>query len=117
MGKRNFKSPLQREASSITFISPAALSRDEKSGVILEGTYVESSPNNFDENKLDFKFSDDKGNMTVINAGGNLGWAMQPINIGDYVQVSYNGKKEITKGKMAGRMAHDFKVLVDKQEE
>jgi len=117
MGKRNFKSPLQKEASSITFISPAALSRDEKSGVILEGTYVESSPNNFDENKLDFKFSDDKGNMTVINAGGNLGWSMEAINIGDYVQVSYNGKKEITKGKMAGRMAHDFKVLVDKPEE
>jgi hypothetical protein len=116
MGKRNFKSPLQKEARSITFISPASLAKDEKSGVILEGTYVESSPNTFNEKKLDFKFSDDKGNMTVINAGGNLGWAMEAINVGDFVQVSYNGKKEIAKGKMAGRMAHDFKVLVDKPE-
>lgn len=117
MGKRNFKSPLQKEARSITFISPSSLAKEEKLGVILEGTYVESSPNTYDENKLDFKFSDDKGNMTVINAGGNLGFQMDSIDVGDYVQVSYNGKKEIVKGKYEGRMAHDFKILVDKPEE
>ena len=47
---------------------------------------------------------------------GNLGYQMERINAGDFVQISYEGKKKIESGKMEGRMAHNFKVLVDKPE-
>ena len=42
---------------------------------------------------------------------------MKLVNEGDFVQISYNGKKEITKGKMKGIQAHNFEVLRDEEEE
>ena len=117
MGKRNFK-PVDAGASlgSITFIRPSKLAEESRTGVILEGTFVESLPNQFDSNKLDYKFTDEKGGMIVLNGAGNLGFKMKNVNAGDYVQISYNGKKEIAKGKMKGTMAHNFEVLRDEEE-
>ena len=117
MAKRNFK-PVDEGASlgSITFIRPSRLAEEGKTGVILEGTFVESIPNQFDNEKLDYKFTDEKGGMIVINGAGNLGFKMKNVNAGDYVQISYNGKKEISKGKMKGIKAHNFEVLRDEGE-
>jgi len=117
MAKRNFK-PVDAGASlgSITFIRPSKLAEEEKTGIILEGTYVESIPNQFDDKKSDYKFTDEKGGMIVLNGAGNLGFKMKNINAGDFVQISYNGKKEISKGKMKGVMAHNFEVLRDEEE-
>ena len=107
--KRNFVSPI--DAGNIEFIRPSKL---EKPGVLIEATFVESLPNAFDNNKLDYKFSGDKGKTIILNGAGNLGYQMERINAGDFVQISYEGKKKIESGKMEGRMAHNFKVLVDK---
>ena len=117
MAKRNFK-PVDGNASlgSITFIRPSKLAEEETRGVILEGTFVESLPNQFNSEKSDYKFSDEKGNMIVLNGAGNLGFKMKTVNAGDFVQISYNGKKEITKGKMKGVQAHQFEVLRDEAE-
>jgi hypothetical protein len=38
------------------------------------------------------------------------------INAGDFVQIKYQGKKKIGKGKMEGRLAHSFEVLRDEVE-
>jgi hypothetical protein len=97
--KRNFVSPI--DAGNIEFIRPSKL---EKPGVLI------------DNNKLDYKFSGDKGKTIILNGAGNLGYQMERINAGDFVQISYEGKKKIESGKMEGRMAHNFKVLVDKPE-
>ena len=117
MGKRNFK-PVDAGSSlgSITFIRPSQLAEENRTGVVVEGTYVESIPNQFDDKKSDYKFTDEKGSMIIINGAGNLGFKMKNINAGDYVQISYNGKKEIAKGKMKGTMAHNFEVLRDEEE-
>ena len=117
MAKRNFK-PVDAGASlgSITFIRPSKLAEENKTGIILEGTYVESIPNQFDDKKSDYKFTDEKGGMIVLNGAGNLGFKMKNVNAGDFVQISYNGKKEISKGKMKGVMAHNFEVLRDEEE-
>ena len=117
MAKRNFK-PVDSKSSlgSITFIRPSKLAEENKTGIILEGTYVESIPNQFDDKKSDYKFTNEKGGMIVLNGAGNLGFKMKNINAGDFVQISYNGKKEISKGKMKGVMAHNFEVLRDEEE-
>tara|TARA_R100001132_G_C3196099_1_gene45741 strand:+ start:63 stop:416 length:354 start_codon:yes stop_codon:yes gene_type:complete len=117
MAKRNFK-PVDANASlgSITFIRPSKLAEEKKTGIILEGTFVESLPNQFDSAKSDYKFTDEKGNIIVLNGAGNLGFKMKNVNAGDFVQISYNGKKEISKGKMKGVMAHQFEVLRDEEE-
>jgi hypothetical protein len=84
MAKRNFK-PVDAGASigSITFIRPSRLAEEKKTGVVLEGTFVESLPNQFDNNKLDYKFTDEKGGLIVLNGAGNLGFKMKNINAGD----------------------------------
>ena len=117
MAKRNFK-PVDAGASlgSITFIRPAKLAEEKRTGVVVEGTFVESIPNQFDDKKSDYKFTDEKGGMIVLNGAGNLGFKMKNVNAGDFVQISYNGKKEISKGKMKGIMAHNFEVLRDEEE-
>ena len=107
--KRNFVSPI--EAGNIEFIRPSKL---EKPGVLVEATFVESLPNSFDSNKLDYKFSSEKGKTIILNGAGNLGYQMDRVNAGDFVQIRYEGKKKIETGKMEGLMAHNFKVLVDK---
>ena len=118
MGKRNFK-PVDAGASlgSITFIRPSKLAEENRTGVIVEGTYVESIPNQFDDKKSDYKFTDEKGSLIIINGAGNLGFKMKNVNAGDFVQISYNGKKEIKSGKMKGIKAHNFEVLRDEEEE
>tara|TARA_R110000824_G_scaffold17339_5_gene70569 strand:+ start:4975 stop:5328 length:354 start_codon:yes stop_codon:yes gene_type:complete len=117
MAKRNFK-PVDAGASlgSITFIRPALLAKEERTGIVVEGTYVESLPNQFDDKKSDYKFTDEKGGVTILNGAGNLGFKMKNVNAGDFVQISYNGKKEIKSGKMKGTMAHNFEVLRDEAE-
>ncbi len=109
--KRNWVSPI--ETGNIEFIRPSKL---EKPGILLEATFVESLPNAFDNNKLDYKFSADKGKTIILNGAGNLGYQMERVNAGDFVQISYEGKNKIEKGKMEGRMAHSFKVRIDKPE-
>ena len=54
--------------------------------------------------------------MIIFNGSGNLGFKMKNINAGDFVQISYNGKKEIKSGKMKGIKAHNFEVLRDEAE-
>jgi hypothetical protein len=113
---RKWKVPESRakalDGKGLTFIRPSQLAEEAVKGVILEGTYLESLPNPFDNEKLDFKFSDlKKGNTIILNGAGNLGYQMKGISEGSVVQISYNGKKEIKAGMMKGRMAHDFSVL------
>ncbi len=111
MGKRNFKSP--REMANTTYINPAKL---EAKGVILEGTYIEATPNRFGDGKFDYKFSDEKGNTIVLNGAGNIAWEMKPINVGDFVRINYKGRTKIAKGTFQGKMAHTFEVLRDEIE-
>ena len=117
MAKRNFK-PVDSKSSlgSITFIRPSILATENRTGVIVEGTFVESLPNQFDKEKLDYKFTDEAGNMIVLNGAGNLSYKMKLVNAGDFVQISYNGKREIKSGKMKGIKAHNFEVLRDEEE-
>lgn len=108
--ERTFALPEGREESQVEFIRPARLHEDGFTGVVLEGTYVESQPNPFNTDKLDFKFELDDGRIKVINGAGNLGYKMSFINAGDYVQVEYEGKQDITKGDYKGKKAHNFEV-------
>jgi len=110
--KREFKRPGGESGAGIEFVRPSKLAEDDFKGVILEGTFLETLPNHYDETKLDFKFEKEDGTTIVINGAGNLGFRMKSVSPGDFCQVSYDGKKEITKGKMKGKEAHNFDVLI-----
>ena len=120
MTERVFKKPQDAQGdtvSSIEFLRASELFNQTEEGLrdigapILEGTFVDSMPNKYNAQKLDFKFEKEDGTMIVLNGAGNLGHNMKLVNVGDYVQVIYNGKQEIKKGNYAGTLAHNFEVL------
>lgn len=106
--EKNWKKP---GSDDLDFIRPSELAKTGVTGVIVEGLFLESRPNHFDESKLDFKFEKDDGSVVVINGAGNLNHRMKNVNPGDYCRVEYQGKKLIESGKMKGKEAHNFEVL------
>ncbi|MBV6514175.1 MAG: hypothetical protein FMNOHCHN_03765 [Ignavibacteriaceae bacterium] len=107
---RKFKPAV--EGTGIRFIKPGDLAEAKTTGVILEGTYMGAIPNNYDNTKNDYKFLDDNGQEVVINSTGSLAYQMKNVPVGSIVQITYEGMSKLTKGKMKGKEAHNFKVLV-----
>ncbi len=58
MTERQWRRPGEEggERKNIEFKRPSQLAKDGFKGVLVEGTFVESFPNKFDENKLDYNF-------------------------------------------------------------
>jgi hypothetical protein len=85
-------------------------------GDAVQGELIALLPSKFDDKKLDYKLEevDDTGAKTgktiVINAAGNLGSRMSNVGLGSLVRIVYLGQSKITKGKMAGKLAHNFDV-------
>lgn len=111
-----FRSASKPEAT-IRYVSATKLAEEGKTGVVAEGRYIGSIKNRFD--KEDFKIEsisetapDGSPLLIVVNAGGNLAYRMSSIKVGDLIQVVYEGQSKIKDGKWAGKMSHQFDVLV-----
>lgn len=100
-----------KAGDSINYIRPSKLSEEGKTGLILEGEYLGPVLNSMSE-KNDYKFKTEDG-IAVINNTGGLQVRMEQIDPGTLVQIHYNGKTEIQNGKMKGKQAHNFVVLVE----
>lgn len=111
MSERNFVRP-EGSLPPLEFIRPSKLFEDGVKGLILEGEFVGKVPNSFDESKSDFKFKTEDNRTVIINSSGSLAYRMRDIEPGTLLQVHYNGKEEIKSGKMKGKQAHNFDVLV-----
>lgn len=90
----------------------------EEGEVLVEGVYLGTYPNKYNADKPNFKFKDGvTGDIKVVNTAGHLHYLMVETNeapqVGDYLQVVYQGKEKITKGTFAGKEAHKFEVLRD----
>lgn len=99
------------ESGNLTFIRPSKLTEEDVDSVLVEGTFIESMPNHYDNSRDDFKLEKEDGSAVVINGAGNLGYRMKLVSPGDYIQIIYRGKQEITSGKMKGREAHTFDIM------
>ena len=108
--KREFKKV--GAENSLSFIKASTLAEEGVKGVVLEGEYIGAIKNNFDENKSDYKFKKDDGSIVIVNSTGSLAHQMAKVEVGSYVRLEYDGKKTLTSGKMKGKMAHMFTVLV-----
>lgn len=110
--ERVWKKPEEDVVGELEFIRPSKLGDEHVDKVLLEGTFIESIPNHFDNTKNDFKFEKLDGGTVILNGAGNLGYRMRSIDPGQIVQITYRGMQEIQNGKMKGRLAHNFDVLV-----
>lgn len=106
---RKMKPVSGMEGAGITFIRPSKLEGPQT--LVSEGLYLGSTPNNFDDDKSDYKFENADGTVCVINGAGNLGYQMGKVAVNSIVTVHYKGKQKIKKGKLAGKESHNFEVL------
>lgn len=84
----------------------------EAGEMLVDGTYVKSFDGKFG---IQYEYMQEDGGIVVLNSAGALNNAMQYVNPGARIQVTYMGQKDITKGKFAGKQFHDFQVAVDKE--
>lgn len=113
MGAREFKKPEGMPAGGeIRFVRPSELANEAFTGVVVEGEFVEAVPNPLDDTKNDFKFVTEEGETVIVNHSGSLAYRMKFVSPGDFCQVNYLGKSEIKSGRMKGKSAHNFEVLV-----
>lgn len=94
-------------AVGIEFIRPSRLAESKKTGVVLEGYFEGTVPNQL-TGKEDFKFTKEDGGAAVINHSGHLAALMKALKVenGNYVRVSYLGKEDY-KGKPSHRFQLD----------
>lgn len=82
-----------------------------EAGTEIVGRYEGSLVNKYDETKLDYKLRTEDGTLIIFAECANLKRDFALVNEGELVMVQYNGKKNITKGRLAGKSVQDFKVL------
>lgn len=80
----------------------------ERISGVLKNTFVSEK---FGKNN--FVLSQQDGTEVIITDAGNLGSRMTEVPMGAYVEIEYNGKSKMTKGKWAGTPAHNFTVQYD----
>jgi len=116
MSERQFVRPdgTVPAAKNIKFIKAKELAEQGVEGVVLEGTFTGTSPNHFNEDKNDFRFETEDGGIAVINEAGTLGYRIREVSVGDYCRDEYYGMNPIDDGKMKGKAAHAWEVLIAK---
>ena len=97
---------------SLIILRPAKLAEEGVTGTVAEGIYEGSVQNKFDETKLDYKVRAENNDLYIINSTGSLAKQMLSANPGDYVVINYDGKTEITSGKLKGKSVHRFEVFI-----
>lgn len=85
----------------------------KKGQVLVYGKYIGRSPNKFGKENFDFKPVE--GGATVcLNHSGHLAYLIETYcNVGDVVQVVYNGKQKLDKGPYKGKESHQFELSVE----
>lgn len=96
---------------NVSFVRFNKLEADGTTGVVAEGIYEGTVPNNFDEGKVDYKVRAENGDLTILNTVGSLKTQMEKIEPGAYVRISYLGKAAMKGGKFAGKLSH--RVIVE----
>lgn len=117
MAKRTFKLKKKISGGSVTYRKWA----EWEEGDVLIGKYIGQKEDQYQKPNwmlkvLDAQFMDtDLGEELIdktigLNSAGQLDKAMEQIEEGQIVQVTYNGTSEIERGKFKGKDAHVIEV-------
>ena len=82
----------------------------EVGDVLVKGEYCREIMGKFG---VQYEFLNEDGEIHVLNGSGQLKYKMDFIREGDKIQITYEGEVELTKGAMAGKSAHQFKIMRD----
>lgn len=111
-GESNGKILVLRSGKMITIDNGSKSEAELASGTSVTGTYAGSTPNKFDESRVDYNLRGEDGTLIILAQTASLANQFSKVNLGDLVQVTYNGKKNITRKNGAKASMHDFVVAV-----
>lgn len=104
---------LPSENGTLNFVRPSKLGTEAVNTIVAAGIYEGTVPNNFDEEKPDYKVRAANGDLTIINTCASLAKQFEKVRPGSYVELTYLGKKKIEDGKYKGKESHSFVVAID----
>lgn len=79
-------------------------------GTVVTGIYNGSTPNKFDETRVDYNLRGNDGTLIILAQTASLANQFGKVSQGELVQVTYNGKRSITRKNGAKAEMHDFVV-------
>lgn len=79
-------------------------------GTAVTGVFTGTTPNKFDEAKVDYNLRGDDGTLIILAQTATLKSQMSKVSVGELVQITYNGSREITRKNGAKAQMHDFAV-------
>jgi len=80
------------------------------SGTVLTGVFNGSTPNKYEENRVDYSLREEDGTLVILAETAALKQQLGSVNVGELVQITYKGKREITRKNGAKAEMHDFAV-------
>ena len=101
-----------RSGKLITIENGKKSEAELSAGTSVTGTYAGSTPNKFDENRVDYNLRGEDGTLIILAQTASLANQFSKVSVGDLVQVTYNGKKNITRKNGAKAQMHDYMVAV-----
>jgi hypothetical protein len=81
-----------------------------EAGTTVTGVYAGATPNKFDENRSDYNLRGEDGTLIILAQTASLANQLSKVQVGDLLQITYNGKKNITRKNGAKAAMHDFVV-------
>lgn len=79
--------------------------------VIAVGLFEGISKNEMTK-KNDYRIRSSNGDLIIVNGGGNLGYQMEPVSVGQLVKITYKGAEAMSKGPYKGKLANNYSVEV-----
>lgn len=80
------------------------------SGTVLTGVFGGSTPNKFNPERSDYNLRAADGTLIILSETASLRSQLAKVSQGELVQITYNGKRAITRKNGAKAEMHDFAV-------
>lgn len=109
-GENNGLIKVLRSGKLITISNGSKSEAPLASGTTVTGVYSGATPNKFDESRNDYNLRGEDGTLIILAQTASLANQFSKVQIGELVQVTYNGKKSITRKNGAKAEMHDFMV-------
>jgi hypothetical protein len=109
-GEGNGLMQILRGGKLITFTNGEKSEAPLAAGTQVTGVYGGSTPNKFDEAKVDYNLRADDGTLIILAQTASLAQQFAKVSEGELVQVTYNGKRQITRKNGQKTEMHDFVV-------
>lgn len=109
-GEGNGVMQILRGSNLITIDNGTKTKSELKAGLVVTGVYGGSTPNKFDETKVDYNLRAEDGTLIILAQTASLAQQFAKVSEGELLQVTYNGKREIKRKTGAMTEMHDYVV-------